>query len=448
MTSKHPNPAPRLLQQSAEVREEALSRARRLARGLYPHQVEGARTPGGDASTPGDRAEFEELSREANSALRARCPELQVDGADASCSCPDFEYRGACAQRRNYEVGVRGRRRLAAPDHLRVDGGSRRPIMFWKKKPTDPAGDPRGVPLSTLLPLLQPTSIKARLEGSVLIADHGMYSTRVEVVPPDPRATGPDPIRAVVRVLTTLPIELSNQGGLATAAGAAMLNSFSSLGAVTAPSHRLTVGSRLTIFEGEDQAWAPLHLPLLAFTILGASEAVLGGFRRALSQLPPRPGRSDWTDGDLSQVQRLLSRASVCTGGAGGLTAEFGLVDGAVSAAVGHRATSLFQMTTAEGHPEMGGGLFCLLRLPHVIHEEARLQQICEMLNTRELDALGQPPHFGAWCPDRMGNGLAYVCFLPNVLHRVAGIASNVAVWSMHRARWASAALAVAGVKL
>ena len=41
MNSKHPAQLSRILPPSAEVREEALSRARRIAQGLFPHQVEG-----------------------------------------------------------------------------------------------------------------------------------------------------------------------------------------------------------------------------------------------------------------------------------------------------------------------------------------------------------------------------------------------------------------------
>ncbi len=318
--------------------------------------------------------------------------------------------------------------------------------MFWKKK--QPAGDPLGIPLSSLLPMLQPTSIRARLEGATLIADHGTYTTRVEVSPPAPEATGPDAIRAVVRVLTTLPDALASQGNLATPAGTAMLNSFASLGAVTLSGKKLVVSSRLTIFEREQHAWTPLHLPLLLFTLLSSAEAVLGGLRRAFGQQGNRPGRSEWTDADLTQAQRMLEQVSVCTGGRGGLTAEFALTDGAVSAGAGHRATALFQLSSEEAHPELGAGLFCVMHMPHTIADEARLQQICARLNQRELDALDQPPHFGAWCPGRIGSGPAYVSFLPNALHRVAGIAGNVSLWAMHRARWAHDVLAREGVAL
>ena len=53
------------------------------------------------------------------------------------------------------------------------------------KKKNDTA--PLGVPLRDLLPLLHPTSIKASLEGTALIARHEHYTMRIEVVPPENR---------------------------------------------------------------------------------------------------------------------------------------------------------------------------------------------------------------------------------------------------------------------
>jgi hypothetical protein len=55
-------------------------------------------------------------------------------------------------------------------------------------------------------------------------------------------------------------------------------------------------------------------------------------------------------------------------------------------------------------------------------------------------------PHFGAWCVGKLGNNPAYVSFLPNVLHRVSGIAVNNAVWAMNRAIWANEKLASMGI--
>jgi len=108
----------------------------------------------------------------------------------------------------------------------------------------------------------------------------------------------------------------------------------------------------------------------------------------------------------------------------------------------------LFEMSCKQPHPELGGGLLCLLHLPHHILDEARLHQVCEELNNRELEAADQPPHFGAWCPGRVAHGLAHVTFLPNALHRVEGIAANVAIWAMHRSHWADQLLATMGIEL
>ena len=52
--------------------------------------------------------------------------------------------------------------------------------MFWNKK-SDP--NPMGVALGDLKMMLEPTSIKASIEGNALIAQHEHYKIRVEVVP-------------------------------------------------------------------------------------------------------------------------------------------------------------------------------------------------------------------------------------------------------------------------
>jgi len=54
-----------------------------------------------------------------------------------------------------------------------------------------------------------------------------------------------------------------------------------------------------------------------------------------------------------------------------------------------------------------------------------------------EMTPRNQPPHFGAWCQGNSGNTLAYVSFLPNLMHNTAGIALNVSIWAFHRAHWA-----------
>jgi hypothetical protein len=64
-----------------------------------------------------------------------------------------------------------------------------------------------------------------------------------------------------------------------------------------------------------------------------------------------------------------------------------------------------------------------------------------------EMAAHDLPPHFGAWCPGRLGNNPAYVTFLPNAMHSVGDIAVNAAFWALNRAEYANSMLASLGVK-
>ena len=77
-------------------------------------------------------------------------------------------------------------------------------------------------------------------------------------------------------------------------------------------------------------------------------------------------------------------------------------------------------------------------QLPHKLPGDRKLQEACASLNLLEMSAFDLPPHFGAWCPGRMGTSLAYVSFLPNALHAVPNIAMNMTMWGIHRAEWAS----------
>jgi len=314
--------------------------------------------------------------------------------------------------------------------------------MFWNKKADS---NPLGVPLGDLMLMLQPTSIKASLKDNVLAARHEHFTTRIEVVPPEDRESENGPIQAVVRIVTELPAPLQAmlRGNEADACSA--LNAFAALGAVYVDGGRAYVGSRLTIYEAED-AWRSLQLPLLMFTTIGATEAVLGGLRRAMTSDAGRKGASRWTERDLEQVEGYLSQLCVCTTGGLGLTAEFGLSQGALSAAAGDHRTALLQLLADQPHPELGGGLFCLLQLPHQVADPGRLGQVCLQLNRMEMAAHDLPPHFGAWCPGRMGNNPAYVTFLPNSMRDISGVAVNLGFWAMNRAQWASAMLPAMGV--
>lgn len=315
--------------------------------------------------------------------------------------------------------------------------------MFWNKKP-NPA--PLGVPLGDLMAMLAPTTIRASLKGDSLIAQHEHYAIRIEVVAPATRESENGAIRAVVRMITELPVPLMPMFRGNEASATAVFNAFAALGALHQHGGTIRIGSRLTIYEAED-AWRTLHLPLLAFTTICGSEAILGGMRRAMSNETPRGGSSRWAERDLAQVEGYLSRLCVCTTDGLGLTAEFGLAEGAHSAIAGDHKTALFQLMADQPHPELGGGLFCLLQMPHQVADESRLQRLCLQLNQMEMATHDLPPHFGAWCPGRLGNNPAYVTFLPNALHSASGIAVNTAFWAINRAQWANAMLASLGVR-
>jgi hypothetical protein len=313
--------------------------------------------------------------------------------------------------------------------------------MLWNKK-FDP--NPRGVGLGDLMAMLAPTSINATLKDNALLAQHEHYTIRIEVVPPDDDDSENGPIQAVVRMVTDLPTSIQSLFRGRHASATAAYNGFAALGALYSDCGDVKIGSRLTIYEGDD-SWRSLHLPLLLFTTICGSEAILGALRRTMTNEGEPGGDSKWTSRDFEQAERYLSRVCVCTTGGLGLTAEFGLAENAGSAARGDRKTALFQLMADQPHPELGGGLFCLLQMPHQVRDEEELQKICLQLNKMEMAAHDLPPHFGAWCPGRLRNNPAYVTFLPNALHSAPGIAVNTCFWAMHRALWANAVLASLG---
>jgi len=313
--------------------------------------------------------------------------------------------------------------------------------MFWRKKV---APRPLGVPLDDILQILAPTTINASMDGSTLVAQHEHFTTLVDVVAPKQRQTPDAAIQAVVRIRTELPKAI--QGIFRAPEMTADLNALSSLGSLCWDRGKVFVGARLTMYEGEE-AWPTLQLPLLAFSVISGTDAILGGMRRQFSNEAPRNGASDWTEQDMQEVLDCLASHCVCTGGGLGVTAEFGLSGGNASAVRGDQGTALFQMMADQPHPEVGGGLFCLLQMPHRVTDERELRRLCLQMNALEMEAADLPPHFGAWCPGRLGNNLAYVAFYPNPLHEVHGFALNAAFWAIGRAMWADQELTRLGVK-
>jgi len=278
-----------------------------------------------------------------------------------------------------------------------------------------------------------------------LVARHEHYTTRVEVVPPENRETEDGPIRGVVRITTELPKQLLEVFKKPEATVA--MNGFAALGSLFSDGTSVYIGSRLTIYEAED-AWRTLHLPLLMFTTIMGAEAILGAVRRTFNNEVYADEPTKWTDDDFQQVKSRLSSFCLCTTGGRGLTAEFGLSEGAVTAAAGHN-TALWRLKTDQPHPELGGGLLCVLEMPHLA-EKNRLHEICEQLNNMEMTAADLPPHFGAWTEGKLGSNPAYVSFFPNAFHELRGtspMAVNAAFWAANRAQWANRVLASLGVR-
>jgi hypothetical protein len=300
---------------------------------------------------------------------------------------------------------------------------------------------PLGVPLDELERMLSTTSLKISRDADSLTAKHETVITKLKVVPPERGVVGEDALQAVVQITTDLSGNLPKS--LLAPEALILLNQMAVLGAITLENGRCFIGSRLSVFE-QYPAWN-LYIPFLLFTVISGSESQLGAIHRALGNREDELGGSAWTADDFGDVQSRLSESCACTVGDKGFTAEFGLRPDATSAAAGHRMTALWQLEADEPHPELGGGLRCTLHLPHRVSRE-QLPKILADLNRREMAPRDQPPHFGAWCQGNLENSLAYVSFLPNVMHHTDGVALNVSIWALHRAHWADAYLASIGV--
>ena len=111
--------------------------------------------------------------------------------------------------------------------------------MFWNKKAK---AQPLGVPLEDVLGMLRDTTLRPRIEGNVLLADHGSAVTRVEVLQPAQRESGNGAIQAVVRIVTELPAAL--QPMFAEPSTRMAMNGFASLGALCRDGASVSVGSR------------------------------------------------------------------------------------------------------------------------------------------------------------------------------------------------------------
>jgi hypothetical protein len=307
--------------------------------------------------------------------------------------------------------------------------------------------DPRplGVLLGDLENAIHQSDLEASRDGNSLIVRDRNLITRIDLVPPAQRECGDAAIKAAVQIKTELPKEII--GAFLTDLGLVeRFNAMATLGSLTVEKDACFIGSRLTVYEQENAS--KLHFRILLFSTILAADSFLGAIRRVFFNEEPLTGASAWTKQDLDLVESYLSKICLCSTGGLRLTAEFSLRRGKGSAVFGDRHTALWRIFADQPHPALGGGLLCLLELPHRIVNESRIDPILNQLNQKEMVPEDLPPHFGAWCRGNLENNPAYVAFFPNVMRFIGGIAINASIWALHRAEWADTALASFGVNL
>jgi hypothetical protein len=222
--------------------------------------------------------------------------------------------------------------------------------------------------------------------------------------------------------------------------GLLLLNPMATLGAIVKEPEtgRTFIGSRLTLYEGDETRWGFLA-PLAGCTALLQLDTFAAVFRQAFGikehtpfiTLPRSAEPSLWAAADYSQAALILRDPGVFANASPeGLTAEFEWEPGAVTAIKGDR-TSLLMITSDEPHPALGNGLLCRLHLPLRLPDGEALK-IANDLNLFELNAADAPPLLGAWCCDTDLSGLVHVAFWPNFMHYPATIL-HMTQWMMKR---------------
>lgn len=302
------------------------------------------------------------------------------------------------------------------------------------------------IPLDDLLALLKPSSIRASINGNFLIAQHHNYKVQLEVITPKIRQSENGLIKAVILITSEIPTQLLSIFEESLIKNLSTFNRFASLGSLI-KNDKVCIASRLTIYEDEN-AWETLHLPVLLFTIVGGSEAILGKISKGISGEPPKRTKSQWSNNNFLQVEKLLSQICICTSSDLSLTAQFALENEKVGAGLRNHKTALFRMLGNQPHPVLGDGLLNILEMPHQVSGQNNLYKVCNELNKMEINTFDLPPHFGAWCPGSIENNPAYVSFYPNAMHTISGITVNSAIWAVNRAEYASKFLETLGYKV
>ena len=307
------------------------------------------------------------------------------------------------------------------------------------KVDSDLVPSPHGFPLSELADLLAKlNSIEISREGDVLEVLRGGLKINVEVLAP------PSPQRTIAKISSVVTVKSSLNGDLGSIPNLRGVlghyNRMATLGSLTEDQNDLFIGSRLTVFEGEN-VWSP-QMRLVLAAIMLAPKSMRRVITESMEHYLHQPEDSSWPEADFVQAHANTKQHCVCTVAGKQLTAEFPVRFDASSAAVRQGDTALWQINGEQSHPGVGGGLCCQVRLPYEFHTRAELDDWISHLNRMEMASNELPPHFGAWCRGDLGNKPIYVSFLPDALHEIKGIATSASLWAMQRAEWASAMLA------
>ena len=297
------------------------------------------------------------------------------------------------------------------------------------------------VPLADIAAILR--TVRGQVEESEgrISFPAGQTTTTLEVQPVHLQTTDGLEVSEIVIITTVVPerdVSFNEEQIVAS-------NMYSALSALVRDEkdNSLRMVNRLSAYKGDDAAWK-LYAPVLAFAaaLQGETFAKSLGQVVGLSQesldIPEKDQPSPWCKDDFDAAVEPLARNGVfANAGETGLTAEFPLEAGAVSASFGD-STSLLTFKNDMPHPALGNGLFVKLALPMHISLE-NIYRIANDLNRVELESVDAVPFIGAWTVSPSSKTtLVYICFWPNFMY-APGLILNLAFWMGHRSRHARA---------
>ena len=307
--------------------------------------------------------------------------------------------------------------------------------------------DPLGVPLHAIADSLPSHRFLVQQQGNSLVAHHDGCVTTVRVASPGPRPIDAPNIRSVVHVVTQLPEVIAGEALTPSHATASMLNSLASLGSVHVADGKLVLSSRFACLHCDPDEALRVNGALLLARMLHAPRSVLRGFEYRLRNRAPLMRFSNWIEEDFEELAEALEGLATCTVTRDGLTAQLPLYLDEHTDPDASNACALLHMSTEHAHPFHGLGLYCVLLMPHRATDGRCVDELCHTLNLRELDAVLEAPHFGAWIPNETRDGVVYVSFLPNPMCKIPGVTSLFGYWNAHRSLWASDVLAEEGLR-